>query len=85
MTLTLSQYVEDELRRHYPSLAAGRVQRLFNGVDTDRFSPDGPAAARAELGAADGDVLALFVGNDWKRKGLHRAVEAVARGEATSG
>ena len=78
VTLTLSQYVEDDLRRHYPSLAADRVVRLFNAVDLHRFTPDGPAADRRELGVGGGDVLALFVGNDWNRKGLARAIRAVA-------
>ena len=70
LVLTLSKYVEDELRRHYPALPPDRTARLFNAVDLARFTPDGPAADRRELGAKNGDTLALFVGNDFARKGL---------------
>lgn len=75
---TLSQYLEDELRRQYPSLPADRTPRLFNAVDLERYRPDGPTADRAELGARhEGDLVALFVGNDWERKGLHTPLAAL--------
>ncbi|MEL7237803.1 MAG: glycosyltransferase family 4 protein [Planctomycetota bacterium] len=71
VTLTLSQYVEDQLRRDHPAATA---RRLFNGVDVARFCPDGPAIARDELGLSKGAVAGLFVGNDPVRKGLREAM-----------
>ena len=65
VTITLSDYVERSLRRHHPDLPADRTFRLFNGVDLARFTPDGPAADLPGEGP-----LALFVGNDFERKGL---------------
>lgn len=71
VTLTLSQYVEDQLRRDHPDAPA---KRLFNGVDIDRFAPDGDRLSRKELGVAEGDTVMLFVGNDPVRKGLTQAI-----------
>jgi len=50
-----------------------------NGVDPDRFRPD--PVSRAELReqeeVRDDELIALFVGGDWPRKGLGLAVQAV--------
>jgi UDP-glucose:(heptosyl)LPS alpha-1,3-glucosyltransferase len=37
---------------------------------------------RTELSFADDEVVALFVGGDWARKGLHVAIEGIARAKA---
>ena len=72
VTITLSDYVERALRRHHPKLPTGRTFRLFNGVDLSRFAPDGPVAALS------GDPpRALFVGNDFHRKGLDIVLAAL--------
>lgn len=79
--LPASSGVESELRAEYPS-ARSRV--VPNGVDLVRFSPPGRAEPRS--GPSDGtpDLVALFVGGDWQRKGLPLVVEALGRlrGEA---
>jgi UDP-glucose:(heptosyl)LPS alpha-1,3-glucosyltransferase len=68
----------DELRVHFPGVP---VRVTPNGIDLGRFAPD--PARRAELrlaeGVAEGEVVVLFVGGDWHRKGLALAVEAVQR------
>ena len=70
IVITLSNYVADILRAHYPD---ARTCRVFNAVDLDRFRPDGD---RVDLGPAP---IALFVGNDFDRKGLRTVVVAVNR------
>jgi glycosyltransferase involved in cell wall biosynthesis len=74
---TVSRGVERELRAAYPGVP---VVITPNGVDLGRFGA--APAARRELRAAEGvddaDVVALFVGGDWDRKGLAIAIEAVA-------
>jgi glycosyltransferase involved in cell wall biosynthesis len=66
-----------ELGRHYPGIPAVLTP---NGVDAERFAPS--AAARSELREQEGvsadEVVVLFVGGDWARKGLAVAIEAVA-------
>ncbi len=72
ITITLSDYVERSLRRHHPTLPADRTFRLFNGVDLGQFTPDGAAAD------LPGDrPRALFVGNDFHRKGLDVVLAAL--------
>jgi UDP-glucose:(heptosyl)LPS alpha-1,3-glucosyltransferase len=54
-----------------------------NGVDGRRFRPDASVRERmrVEAGAAPDDVVALFVGGDWDRKGLAVAIEALPHAE----
>ena len=51
-----------------------------NGVDRDAFAPDRAVRAevRERLGLEPGDLVAVFVGGDWERKGLRFAIEGVA-------
>jgi glycosyltransferase involved in cell wall biosynthesis len=74
----VSRRTADEVRRHYPGIATTVVP---NGVDLDRFKPD--ATARTVLREAqtttDDEVVALFVGGDWERKGLPMVLQAVQR------
>ncbi len=73
----VSPGVENELRTHYPGVPAVITP---NGVDSARFRPDAEARAllRSEQGVAAGDLVGIFVGGDWPRKGLSVAIEAVA-------
>ena len=60
----------------------GRFQVLPPGVDPSRRRRadhiEARRAVRAELGLGGGDALALLVGSDFARKGLDRAIDAVA-------
>ncbi|GEM_PF-218442 len=75
----VSDGVAGELGRHYPGVPA---EVTPNGVDRERFRPDGAARRdlRAEAAAGEEAVVALFVGGDWDHKGLGLAIEALARG-----
>jgi glycosyltransferase involved in cell wall biosynthesis len=66
-----------EVARHYPDVP---VVVIHNGVDLTRFAPDESErrAVREREGAPD-DLVALFVGGDWDRKGLGIAIEALAK------
>jgi UDP-glucose:(heptosyl)LPS alpha-1,3-glucosyltransferase len=78
--VAVSHGVAREIESHFPAMAP-HVRVIPNGVDRDAFRPDPEARARvrADLVTADEDLLALFVGGDWARKGLAVAVEAVAK------
>jgi UDP-glucose:(heptosyl)LPS alpha-1,3-glucosyltransferase len=69
IVLSLSDYVGRAVRQHYP---AARVETLFNAVDLDRFEPRPPPAPGAV-------VAALIVAQDFHRKGVGQAIEALAR------
>ena len=81
MFVALSDMVANDYQRlhHVP---AEQIRLVYNGVDTRRFSPQNrekhAVAVRRELGVSAGETLALFVGHDFRRKGLATAVRAVA-------
>jgi UDP-glucose:(heptosyl)LPS alpha-1,3-glucosyltransferase len=71
--------VAGELRRHFPSVASN-VLVIPNGVDCGRFRPDAAVrhSLRRALGLSDRELVVLFVGSEWGRKGLAPLVEALA-------
>ena len=72
----VSKQTEDELESHYKH---GRVVVTPNGIDVSTFRPDYAVRARSRLsrGVCPDDVVALFVGGDWDRKGLAVAIAAI--------
>lgn len=70
--------VARELERHYPGIPSGVTP---NAADTQRFKPDVEARAtlREREGVRADEVVALFVGGDWDRKGLEHAIDGAAR------
>lgn len=84
MLLPASSGVERELRHHYPGIATRVVS---NGVDTERFRPDRAVrrAERERLNLKDADVVAVFVGGDWPRKGLDVAIRALGHARRAGG
>jgi D-inositol-3-phosphate glycosyltransferase len=76
--IVLNDKVRDEIRAFAPGV---RVERIFNGVDSDRYRPAGKeerARLRRELGW-DERPRALFVGRLVSKKGVKLAVEAARR------
>lgn len=74
----VSEGLGRELKSRYPSVPVTVVQ---NGVDARRFAPvrePERSQLRSELGLSVSDVVAVFVGGDWFRKGLSIAIEGVA-------
>jgi UDP-glucose:(heptosyl)LPS alpha-1,3-glucosyltransferase len=69
--------------QHYHGVSADRIRLVYHGTDNERFSPEHRprwrAAIRQRLAVADDEVLFLFVGHDYRRKGLDTAVRAVER------
>jgi UDP-glucose:(heptosyl)LPS alpha-1,3-glucosyltransferase len=78
--LPVSRGTARELTRYY-GLGESDMTIVPNGVDLDRFSPALAATAgvrtRAALGIDPGEFVLLFVGGEWRRKGLHHAIDAL--------
>lgn len=72
--------VSAEVRSSLPSRLRQRTEVLVHGVVLDDFLADASkrAAARAELGAADGDVVVLTVANLRRTKGYPDLLDAAA-------
>jgi UDP-glucose:(heptosyl)LPS alpha-1,3-glucosyltransferase len=64
-----SNMVKGEIRRHF-QFPEDRIHLVRNGVDVKRFQSGKRTETRAKYGVKDDDVLLLFVGSGWERKGL---------------
>jgi UDP-glucose:(heptosyl)LPS alpha-1,3-glucosyltransferase len=69
--------------QHYHDVPAERIRLIYHGTDNERFSPAHRAQWREEvrdrLGVCGDEVMLLFVGHDFQRKGLSTAVRAANR------
>lgn len=77
--LPVSRGVEAELRQHY-SIGDSPVRIVPNAADTAIFHPiSQPECSqwRAANGFSDGDIICLFSGGEWARKGLDLAIRGV--------
>ncbi len=70
VVLALSDYVKSAITRFY-QLPEKRLLRLFNGVDLAKFVPT--------IRDASERIEALIIAQDFERKGLRFAIEAMAR------
>jgi glycosyltransferase involved in cell wall biosynthesis len=81
-----TQAEEDAATARRLRLAKGPITAIGNGVDPARFHPAADAAERrklrAELGAAEGDVVILMVGRLVAEKGYVELIEAMRAVEA---
>jgi glycosyltransferase involved in cell wall biosynthesis len=77
--VAVSEPVAVELRHALPR-RAGSIRVIEHGVDTERFRPDPTARdeVRREIGIDPAVELAVFVGSDWRGKGLDVAIEALS-------
>jgi UDP-glucose:(heptosyl)LPS alpha-1,3-glucosyltransferase len=71
LVIALSDYVKQSIVASYPSLRPDRLVTLFNAVNLDRFQI-------SPLHNRDA-TQALMIAQDFERKGLAEAIEAVAR------
>jgi UDP-glucose:(heptosyl)LPS alpha-1,3-glucosyltransferase len=82
VVLLLSEYVKRGLAGHY-TIEPSRLATLFNATDLQRFDPAGRPQAgeevRLRFQIGSDRVVALMIAQDFRRKGLAEAVEAVAR------
>jgi UDP-glucose:(heptosyl)LPS alpha-1,3-glucosyltransferase len=76
----VSQGVAREVELEFPRMA-GRVSVIPNGVDLREFGEDTTARrrVRARFGLDDGELVAVFVGGEWDRKGLRFVIESLPR------
>jgi glycosyltransferase involved in cell wall biosynthesis len=74
----VSQGVERELESGFPRMA-GEISVISNGVDLDEFEGDTTVRRRIRerFDVGDGDLVAVFVGGDWERKGLRFVIDSL--------
>lgn len=85
--IAVSRGVGREVARHY-GVPEDRITVVPNGVNAAQFAPLDAATIRARLrrqhGLADDDVVLLFVGKEFRRKGLGPVIEALPHLPATA-
>src|SRR6266542_2941844 len=76
-----SKMVKDEILERF-GFAESALHVIYNAVDSDVFSPqlkEHRDAVRAKLGVADFATVFLLIGSGYVRKGVARAIAALAR------
>jgi UDP-glucose:(heptosyl)LPS alpha-1,3-glucosyltransferase len=77
----VSRRTASDLKRSYRAL--GEITVIYNGVDLECFSPEHRArlrsCSRRALSIQDNEFVLLLIGNDWRNKGLHCLLEAMAQ------
>lgn len=79
--LPVSRGVEKELRSHY-NIGAAPVRIIPNAADTNVFKPLDQAERerwRQANGFHPSDVILIFAGGEWTRKGLDIAIQALGK------
>jgi UDP-glucose:(heptosyl)LPS alpha-1,3-glucosyltransferase len=76
---TSSRLVRDDVLSAY-EIDPERIHVVTLGVDLDEFRPPADRmAARREVGLSEQEILILFCGHSFRRKGLDRAVLALGK------
>lgn len=77
--ITVSHMAATSFAEDY-NLKSDRIRVLHNQIDAQRFSPEKlqplRAAARKELGFGENELVILFIGQNFRRKGVRPLVEA---------
>lgn len=77
MIIAVSEYTKREILKNY-NIPAWKIKVIFNGVDLEKFKPaKDKAKFKRELGFAKNDVLVLYVGRLYSRKGLPILIRAI--------
>ncbi|NOY64445.1 MAG: glycosyltransferase family 4 protein, partial [Nitrospirae bacterium] len=82
--IAISELVKRNILEHY-RVDKKDIVVIYNGVDLERFSPRNRGLFRKEVrqryGISDDEVVILFVGSGFERKGLRYLIEAVKETE----
>ncbi|MBM4056127.1 MAG: glycosyltransferase family 4 protein [Planctomycetes bacterium] len=77
----ISEMCKEELMAHY-KIPPEDIVVIYNGVDTNFFTPDNRLKYRDTIrslyGVGPNDILLVFVGSGFKRKGLIHVINALA-------
>jgi UDP-glucose:(heptosyl)LPS alpha-1,3-glucosyltransferase len=77
-----SKMVREDIRRRF-RIAPEKLHVIYNGVDVEQFHPRERErlreATRAHLGIGAHDMVFIYVGSGFARKGLGPAIDAVGR------
>ena len=77
----ISEQCKKEIMHHY-KLSSNDIEVIYNGVDIHSFTPQDRQryrdAIRSKYAVKEDEVLLLFVGSGFKRKGLKHVIDALS-------
>lgn len=74
--IAVSAGMKDDILRAYPEVDPAKVRVIYNGIDTDEYSPCDGASALERHGVDPGKPVAIFVGRITRQKGVVHLLEA---------
>ncbi|MEM2093589.1 MAG: glycosyltransferase family 4 protein [Candidatus Bathyarchaeia archaeon] len=80
MIIAVSEFTKKEILKNYDDVPSGKIRVIHNGVDVERFSPaKDKSAFKRKFGFRNEDLLILYVGRLYSRKGLPTLIEAIPK------
>jgi starch synthase len=76
--IAVSRGSKADILRCYPAIAEDRVSVVYNGIDTDEYSPDPGTEALERHGVDPGRPSVVFVGRITRQKGVPLLLRAAA-------
>lgn len=78
--VAISEMVKKDIQKHY-RVADDKIAVVYNGISLKRFHPDNKkryrVTVRKELNIPENEVLVLFVGSGFERKGLKFLIQSL--------
>lgn len=80
MIIAVSEFTKREILKNYGDVPSGKIKVIHNGVDVEKFSPAANKSTfKRKFGFRDDDILILYVGRLYSRKGLPTLIEAIPK------
>ena len=76
--IAVSEQMRGDVLRSYPTLDPGRITVIYNGIDTDEYSPDAATDVLETYGVDPQRPIVAFVGRITRQKGLPHLLDAAA-------
>lgn len=74
--IAVSQGMREDILRAYPEVDPKKVRVIYNGIDTDEYSPKEGTDALSKRGVDPNKPTAIFVGRITRQKGVVHLLEA---------
>ncbi len=81
LVIANSYKVKNDITKYY-NFPEDRIKVAYNGIDLNRFNPDNRPTFRKEIrnsyGIGKNEIVILFIANNFRLKGLHCLIKAIA-------
>ncbi|MFN2628678.1 MAG: glycogen synthase [Gaiellaceae bacterium] len=77
--IAVSSAMRDDVLEVYPAIEAERVHVILNGIDTEKYRPDGGTDVLERYGVDPARPSVVFVGRITHQKGIEHLLEAADR------